>query len=226
VNASGESTAPKRGWRSLHRLAPVRFLVFFVVLIAGYVGAQFALRWAFHNAPVRGADWVMLGASIALAAALIGIYVALVHGMERRKATEVSPGADLALAGIVFGLVLFVTVLGLIHVAGSAELLEMPASFDAAPALAAAIFGLVHALNPGATVVSTAAIAIEGGLLLAAAYALIRNLWLPIGLHFGWNFTEGGIFGASVSGAAAGKCEDRQSQCGRVSDSECWRSLQ
>jgi hypothetical protein len=24
--------------------------------------------------------------------------------------------------------------------------------------------------------------------------------WLPIGLHFGWNLTEGGIFGAAVSG--------------------------
>lgn len=67
----------------------------------------------------------------------------------------------------------------------------------------AALFGLLHAFNPGATAVSTAAIAIEAGLLLAAAYAATRSLWLPIGLHFGWNFTEGGIFGASVSGGTA-----------------------
>jgi membrane protease YdiL (CAAX protease family) len=36
--------------------------------------------------------------------------------------------------------------------------------------------------------------------MLAAAYAATRSLWLPIGLHFGWNFAESGIFGTEVSG--------------------------
>lgn len=67
-------------------------------------------------------------------------------------------------------------------------------------ALSGALFGLIHAANPGATTASTLAIAIEAGVLLAAAYMATRSLWLPIGLHFGWNFTEGGIFGAAVSG--------------------------
>jgi membrane protease YdiL (CAAX protease family) len=70
----------------------------------------------------------------------------------------------------------------------------------AAIILSAALFGLFHIGNPGATPVSTVAIALEGGVLLAGAYVVSRNLWLPIGLHFGWNFTEGGVFGASVSG--------------------------
>jgi membrane protease YdiL (CAAX protease family) len=67
-------------------------------------------------------------------------------------------------------------------------------------ALSAALFGLLHAPNSGATVVSSAAIALEAGVLLAAAYTLTRRLWLPMGLHAAWNFTEGGLFGASVSG--------------------------
>jgi hypothetical protein len=62
------------------------------------------------------------------------------------------------------------------------------------------LFGLVHAANVGATTVSTAAIALEAGALLGIAYSASRSLWLPIGLHFGWNFTEGGIFGTAVSG--------------------------
>ena len=69
--------------------------------------------------------------------------------------------------------------------------------------LSGALFGLLHAGNPGATLASSIAIALEAGVLLASAYALTRSLWLPIGLHFGWNFTEGGIFGTSVSGGTA-----------------------
>ena len=65
------------------------------------------------------------------------------------------------------------------------------------------LFGLLHAFNHGASLVSTAAIALEAGIFLAAAYAATRSLWFPIGLHFGWNFAEGGVFGASVSGGTA-----------------------
>jgi hypothetical protein len=66
--------------------------------------------------------------------------------------------------------------------------------------VSAALFGLVHALNPGATVTSSLAIMLEAGVLLAAAFVLTRRLWMAFGLHMAWNFTEGGIFGASVSG--------------------------
>ena len=70
-------------------------------------------------------------------------------------------------------------------------------------AASAALFGLMHAANPGATAVSTAAIALEAGVILAAAYLFSRRLWMAIGLHAAWNFTEGGLFGASVSGGEA-----------------------
>jgi uncharacterized protein len=67
-------------------------------------------------------------------------------------------------------------------------------------ALTSILFGAAHAFNHGATVGSSVAIALEAGILLGAAYALTGRLWLPIGLHLGWNFTEGSIFGTSVSG--------------------------
>ncbi|GAA2641673.1 CAAX amino protease [Paractinoplanes durhamensis] len=63
------------------------------------------------------------------------------------------------------------------------------------------VFGGLHLINPHATVWGAASIAIEGGLLAGAAYAATRSLWLPIGLHLGWNFAESGIFGATVSGS-------------------------
>jgi membrane protease YdiL (CAAX protease family) len=61
-------------------------------------------------------------------------------------------------------------------------------------------FGAVHAANTNATLISSAAIALEAGFLLGLAYTATRTLWLPIGLHFGWNFTEGGVFTTAVSG--------------------------
>jgi uncharacterized protein len=67
-----------------------------------------------------------------------------------------------------------------------------------------ALFGAAHAANPGATVSSSLAIALEAGILLGAAYAATGRLWVPIGLHIGWNFTEGSLFGMTLSGNAMG----------------------
>ena len=69
--------------------------------------------------------------------------------------------------------------------------------------LSAALFGLMHAGNHGATTFSTVAVALEAGGMLAAAYVWSRSLWFPIGIHLAWNFTQGGIFSAPVSGGAA-----------------------
>ncbi|WP_327392597.1 MULTISPECIES: type II CAAX endopeptidase family protein [unclassified Streptomyces] len=66
------------------------------------------------------------------------------------------------------------------------------------------LFGVVHLVNPGATVWGAVAIAVEAGLMLGAAYAATRSLWLPIGLHLGWNLAAGGIFSTTLSGAAGG----------------------
>ncbi|HEY2782939.1 MAG TPA: CPBP family intramembrane glutamic endopeptidase [Steroidobacteraceae bacterium] len=82
------------------------------------------------------------------------------------------------------------------------RIVEQACGTTVALILSAAIFGLLHGANPGATFFSDFAIAIEAGLLLAMAYALTRNLWLAIGIHMGWNFAEGSLFGAAVSGTA------------------------
>lgn len=70
----------------------------------------------------------------------------------------------------------------------------------AALAITALLFGFAHQQNPNATTFSSVAIAIEAGLLLGAAYMLTRSLWLAIGIHFGWNVTQGFVFDVPVSG--------------------------
>jgi uncharacterized protein len=68
--------------------------------------------------------------------------------------------------------------------------------------LSALIFGGLHLLNANSTIASALAVAVEGGLLLGAAFVYSRNLWFPIAIHFAWNFTQTGIFGAVTSGNA------------------------
>ena len=65
------------------------------------------------------------------------------------------------------------------------------------------LFGLVHLGNPNATALGAVAIIFEAGIMLAGAYLLTRRLWLPIGIHIGWNFTQGGVFSVPVSGTAS-----------------------
>ncbi|GIH73104.1 CPBP family intramembrane glutamic endopeptidase [Sphaerimonospora thailandensis] len=65
------------------------------------------------------------------------------------------------------------------------------------------VFGLMHLANQHATLWGAIAIAIEAGGMLGAAYVATRNLWLPIGLHFGWNFAAAGVFSTEVSGNGA-----------------------
>jgi membrane protease YdiL (CAAX protease family) len=60
------------------------------------------------------------------------------------------------------------------------------------------LFGALHLGNPSATYLSSA-ITAGFGILFGYAYLRSRDLWLPIGLHFGWNFTLP-VFGVNMSG--------------------------
>jgi len=65
--------------------------------------------------------------------------------------------------------------------------------------LSSAVFGALHLANPHASFVAAAGI-LFAGLLLGYAYLRTGQLWLSMGLHTGWNFFEGVVFGFPVSG--------------------------
>ena len=65
--------------------------------------------------------------------------------------------------------------------------------------ISAIIFGAVHLLNPDSSVISSICIGIVG-FMFGASYIYSRSLWLPIAIHFSWNFVQSGIFGAITSG--------------------------
>jgi len=60
------------------------------------------------------------------------------------------------------------------------------------------IFGLVHTSNPHASLIGVLN-TILWGILLGYAFLRSHDLWLPIGMHFGWNSVLP-LFGANLSG--------------------------
>jgi membrane protease YdiL (CAAX protease family) len=58
------------------------------------------------------------------------------------------------------------------------------------------LFVIAHSGVKDGNLVTVLSTAFTAGLLLPAAYIFSRNLWLPIFIHFAWDFTEPGIYGA------------------------------
>lgn len=225
-----------RGLARLGRWGLLRLIIFFIVLMAVYLGLRVASSMLVPRQPGPAHDLLALACAALLSLAMLAIYSLLVRGLEARPATELRlpSAAPNLIGGVVLGAGMFVAVyavlglMGVVRVEGLAAQPGVPAAVAmalsaavgeellmrggmfrivedmagtlAAVLVSAGVFGLLHSANKGATVVSSVAIALEAGVLLGIAYALTRSLWLPIGLHFGWNFTEGGVFGAAVSG--------------------------
>jgi membrane protease YdiL (CAAX protease family) len=81
---------------------------------------------------------------------------------------------------------------------------QVARDFSRATALliSSGVFGAIHLANPGATLTVGIGLMVQAGLLLGLAYLLKGRLWLPIGLHFAWNFLQAGVFGGALSGNA------------------------
>jgi membrane protease YdiL (CAAX protease family) len=65
-------------------------------------------------------------------------------------------------------------------------------------------FTLGHLNNPNPSVVAMVNIFLLS-LMVSVAYFKTRSLWLPLGLHFTWNWTQGSLWGFNVSGVEIGR---------------------
>jgi CAAX protease family protein len=79
------------------------------------------------------------------------------------------------------------------------QVLMQGITFLPATILSAVLFGAAHLMNPHASVLGTVNTALIG-VLFAFAYMKTRGLWLPIGLHFAWNFSQTTLYGLTTSG--------------------------
>lgn len=65
--------------------------------------------------------------------------------------------------------------------------------------VSSALFSLFHFPNPHTSLIGFINLFLAG-VLLGLCYLLTKNLWLPLALHFSWNFFQGSVFGFNVSG--------------------------
>jgi len=167
-------------------------------------GFHFSRRW-----------WADLGFGLGLGAVLMAgiFFLELAAGWVTVTGTFQSPQGPFGVA-ILVALVHFVGI-GIqeellsrgYHLRNMAEGLNLP-PIGARGALllgyagSSVVFGLLHAANPNASVVSTVNLVVAG-LFLGLGYVLTGELAIPIGIHITWNFFQGNVFGFPVSGGAS-----------------------
>ncbi len=61
------------------------------------------------------------------------------------------------------------------------------------------LYGVVHSMNPSASLLSSGIIVLFGFLRIYGFLAT-HQLWLFMGMHIGWNFFQGAVFGYAASG--------------------------
>ncbi|MFQ5925987.1 MAG: lysostaphin resistance A-like protein [Terriglobia bacterium] len=149
------------------------------------------------------AGWALeLGVGLAGGLLLISLVVGVQWSLGGVEFVTLAATAPVLFAAAVWNLVM------LLPAAASEELLfrgypfqRLVEAWGAWPAtlVFAALFGALHLWNPSPTALSTLNTSLMG-ILLALAYLKTRGLWLPIGLHFAWNYALGFLYSLPLSG--------------------------
>jgi membrane protease YdiL (CAAX protease family) len=180
---------------------PLTLILGLLTAAAALLGYTWVVRRTEHRAPD---ELSRTGAVSALTRGTllgVGLFAAVILNIAFLGGYQVlgwgSPAGALALVGFMAAAAVTEELLfrGILF-----RIVEQWAGTWTALVLTAALFGLSHLFNPNATVWGALAIAVEAGAMLAAAYAATRTLWVPIGLHFGWNCAASAVFGTEVSG--------------------------
>jgi hypothetical protein len=181
--------------------APAAFKL--VAAIAGLLAAlatywaavRFGERRSVPEIALRNAPWELC-AGLVLGAGLLGVIVGA-QWLFGWVVIAPRPVEAIALAlrdsirsGVLEELVLRLVVFRLLWRA-----------FGIWPALAGAaiLFGILHLANPDSGLFAAACL-IAGEGVGIALYLISGRIWASAGMHAGWNFTQGWILGAAVSG--------------------------
>ncbi|MFG6282841.1 CPBP family intramembrane glutamic endopeptidase [Sphingomonas sp. S6] len=186
------------GW--LHAAPAYRDAVRIGSVLVAYAVYALAVRYGERRAPVEIAARPLLPELLAGIAIGAGMFALVFTSLRLLGVYTLAPGqwgdwpSDIVWAlrtGFAEELLLRLVVF---------RLLMRAAGLWPALAISALLFGAMHLANPNATLVAALAIAVEAGLMLAAFYLVTGRIWMAVGVHAAWNFVQGPVFGARVSG--------------------------
>ena len=192
------------GWTASDATPPVKRAGVLLRLVVPTLGAYLLLvLWIERRQPTELARRGMLAGAlggIAGGATLIASVMGCLWLAGAYQVSGFNPGAPwvgpLLMAGLGTAIAEEIVFRGVLF-----RIFEEGLGSAAALALSALLFGALHLPNPGATLWSSVAIALEAGVLLALVYMVWRSLPVCMGVHLAWNFLEGTVFGSAVSGA-------------------------
>jgi hypothetical protein len=178
-------------------------------IVLAILGASFAMTRYVNRKPIAAIGlWANrralrdAGAGVGIGVAMMaGIFVAeLLLGYASPVWQGFSPGqAGLALLRLGAAFAVAAVLEELLFRGYAFQTLMQGITFVPAMVVLSLLFALAHAQNPNVTVIGLCNVALAG-MWLSFAYLKTRGLWLPIGLHFGWNFAQTGLFGFPTSG--------------------------
>jgi hypothetical protein len=139
-----------------------------------------------------------LGATIGLFA--IGMTFLVAYATRHVEVVAVGPPAPLVNDIVSFLAVPFIEELVFRSALLGGLLVILPPNHKwVAVICSAVVFGGLHALNEHATLLAVLGSTL-GGLSYGIAFATTERIWLSFGLHFGWNYAIGPLFGFPISG--------------------------
>lgn len=181
-------------WRYL--LGQTLPIVLAYLLLVYLVERRRPRELAWRDLPVRGAAGLIGGVI------LFSLIVGILWLLGSYHVTGTNPGAhwgaQVLVVGIGAGIGEEILMRGVLY-----RIVEEGIGTWWALAISAFVFGFMHMGNPAATAWSSAAIAIEAGILFGLVYHVTRSLWTCIGLHAAWNIMQGTVYGIPVSGTDA-----------------------
>ena len=185
-------------------------LVGAIALLSSATLVGWACAWVFERLRFRFLGWglrrgwlkdVALGSLIGVASLMLAAGIAAAAGGIR---FSFNPSPVTAIARtVIVTLIVFV-------IAGAAE----EALFRGYPlqtftraklawvgvVITSVAFGVAHLGNPNASKGLPFINTVIAGVWFAVAYLRTRSLWLPVGLHWSWNWTQAALLGIPVSG--------------------------
>ena len=175
------------------------FISFVLIILAYSLYVKYMEKRKVYELTVKH-SWLEFGKGFLITSGLVCMVVFILYGCGNYQISSWNPNKLIAgdlFVKFLMGALIEEIIFRLIVFKLTEELLGTWVAFG----IQVLFFGFSHGLNENATLFTSLAVAVIGGVLYTAAFMYYRRLWIILGLHTGWNFLQSGIFGMPNSGS-------------------------